>query len=56
LCCFNAQQSEDKMVHAVLLLSCRTLSDCVKPWLAIDDVLIGVHLSSQAITCKGLKE
>lgn len=56
MCCFNAQEFEDKVVHAVLLLGCRTLSDRVKPWLAINNLLIGKHLPLQAITCKGLKE
>lgn len=43
------------MVHAVLLLSWRTLSDYVKPWLAIDNVLVGEHPPLEAIACKGLR-
>jgi hypothetical protein len=32
------------------------LSDCAKPWLGFNNVLIGEYLLLQAITCKGLKE
>lgn len=44
------------MAHSVLLLRYRALSDCVKPWLEIGNVLIGEYLPLQAITCKGLEE